>query len=367
MPSELFMLAAGTPMLIEPVELPGYRSLPDQLSLGQYRIKCPGSLRNDSCRLMGSADALVAACNAHPLCQMVEYSPLGRDNVNGSMGTLKGTIGNRSTPIDLAKSNWNPRVELLVREEIPLVVDRARTGPETAGQTARQDGSISSGGLSGGAITGIAVGAAAISSTAAGCLIFDLAASAQAGGAREQAVDCAATAQGQEGKQRQHHQQHEIVEMSASRGPGETHTAVTVPASPTGSLTTPRRRGADRALAAGRWGQASPQPPPDAANATTHATAHGSASSPQEQQRLPARLGHVSLTLREVTAGPAGWAGHARSGLGFAAAVGSQWEEAIVREEDIAFLQRPDGRPISLGRHLFGGMYWCCWRGWWAV
>ena len=65
-------LSAGSPLApsVSNVSVPGYDSLPGQLLLGQYRLQCAGSLRNDSCRLPGTLASLVAACEAHPGCQV---------------------------------------------------------------------------------------------------------------------------------------------------------------------------------------------------------------------------------------------------------------------------------------------------------
>ena len=66
------VLSAGSPLSpsVSNVSVPGYDSLPGQLLLGQYRLQCAGSLRNDSCRLPGTLASLVAACEAHPGCQV---------------------------------------------------------------------------------------------------------------------------------------------------------------------------------------------------------------------------------------------------------------------------------------------------------
>lgn len=113
---------AGSPIHIPDTSTPGYQTLPGLLLLSQYDLNCPGSIRNGSCRLLGSAQDLAAACDAHPDCQAVVYAPLGRDNLNASQGTLKGTPGNRSASLDLTRANWSPRVQLLVREGVPVIL-----------------------------------------------------------------------------------------------------------------------------------------------------------------------------------------------------------------------------------------------------
>lgn len=55
------------------------------------------------------AQEVHAACEALPDCSAIEWSPLGRDGINAPVGTLKGTLGDRSATLDLRRVTWNPR------------------------------------------------------------------------------------------------------------------------------------------------------------------------------------------------------------------------------------------------------------------
>lgn len=119
---------------------------------------------------------LAAACDADPSCQAVEFSPAGRDGVNASLGSLKGTPGDRGAPLDLRRVTWNPRAVLLVREGVPLIPPDAPPNGTAPAQPAGSGVSADSGGggLSGAAIAGIAVGAAAAAVVAAAAAAFVL-------------------------------------------------------------------------------------------------------------------------------------------------------------------------------------------------
>jgi hypothetical protein len=104
---------------------------------------------------------VTAACLARPDCRAVVFAPAGRDGINTSLGTLKGTPGMPEARLLLSQANSNPRTVLLVREGTQLL-DGA--GVAAAG------GPAAAGGLSAGAIAGIAVGAAAAGLLAAAAL-----------------------------------------------------------------------------------------------------------------------------------------------------------------------------------------------------
>ena len=49
------------------------------------------------------------ACEAHPDCSAIGWNPVGREGMAGSFGSLKGTPGDRLSPLDLRRAAWNPR------------------------------------------------------------------------------------------------------------------------------------------------------------------------------------------------------------------------------------------------------------------
>lgn len=72
--------------------MPGFSGLPGLGMLGHHSLPhCPGTVRDDPCRLRGSQKELAAACLARPDCTGFVYSPLGRDDVDEPLGKLKAS------------------------------------------------------------------------------------------------------------------------------------------------------------------------------------------------------------------------------------------------------------------------------------
>ncbi|KAL4432604.1 hypothetical protein ABPG77_000541 [Micractinium sp. CCAP 211/92] len=343
------LTVGGFPVTIDIPSIPGYTSLPGQVLLTQYRLLCPGkpTLRNDSCRLLGTAQELVAACDANPSCQAVEFSPLGRDAVNASVGSLKGTPGDRNALLDLRQVAWNPRGVLLVRNGVPLIPPDA---PPDAPSPSKVEGGISiagssGSGLSGGAIAGIAVGATAAAAAAGAAAAFvvlqrrrrrdreELA----SGGLQPPLLPTTARSSG----------------LGASNTGSSEQSAVTS-SSKTGNPAGPASPYSPYAIVA-----------PPLAGVPPHLPGRpGRSASPVDgsEQQLPGsgggsppRSSGATSASTAQAAGPAPWlAPWARQLLSESTA---GWEEAVVQESEIMFLRGQDGQPICLGSGGFGSVW----------
>ncbi|GAB4813933.1 hypothetical protein N2152v2_000979 [Parachlorella kessleri] len=358
---------------------PGYDTLPGQLLLGHYQLSCPGSIRNDSCRLVGDAANISAACNAHPDCQAFELSPQGRDAVNVSVGTLKGNPG-RKGAIDLNKSNWNPRAYLLVRQGVQVTPAGPVPGEDLAPGSQDSGNSSSGSGLSGGAIAGIVVGASAAALLAAAAAVavsrrrrrrareqhqplralrtssredsaggFQLAGRHGPASAEDEPAVLHSPSAGPRSSPRRR-----VGGSPLSAGASAAASFLTGPSALTGSATLPAPAAA--AAAAGAAGGAGKEGGlPGASAAARRSTvvlggAAGGLSSPSSDKESS----YSHAVTDDSTAGAASvpaWALEAlRSSF-------PDWESALVSESEIDFLPGPDGKPISLGAGSFGTVY----------
>ncbi|KAL4436791.1 hypothetical protein ABPG75_003930 [Micractinium tetrahymenae] len=346
----------GIPMNITIPSIPGYVSLPGQVLLAQYRFPCPGrgSLRNDSCRLLGTAQELAAACDASPSCQAVEFSPLGRDTVNASLGSLKGTPGDRGATLDLRHITWNPRAVLMVQQGVPLIPPDAPPDspvpPQPAASPDRAAGSPPDSGLSAAGIAGIAVGAAAAVVLAAAAAAFVLLQRRRRRrqaepGVRKPQPPLLPVSTGSASASSA---------ASADKGPAVLH-------SPKASgLSSPRLRGSPRSAAA---------PPAGVPPGASIPGGPGLSAFPitDSERRLLALGASTSSSgtasrLGAPAADPAGPAPAAVPGLApwalrLLSESAAGWEEAVVQEGEIAFLRGQDGQPICLGAGAFGSVW----------
>jgi hypothetical protein len=348
---------------------------------------------------------VAAACDAHPDCQAVEFSPLGRDTGNTSVGTLKGSPG-RSAPLDLSRSNWTPRAYLLVRQGVQLLPAAAavwggagagageprggaeagssKAGPVSAAPALghvppeqlpphphpQLQDSSSGAGLSSGAIAGIALGAAFA------VLVASIHAAAIMVRRRRRrrdmerlsmvvlpALDRVRTSGSMD--------RTALAQSGSSGGAAEVVAVVHSPmAAP---LSTPRRRGGQagpgelaavvaqdvEAGAVGLAAEGSSSGKEAAQNADSGSSStsrgkgdctggsracgrSGGSTTPESEQQEPqAAAEHPALS----------WALEAlREGV-------PQWEDVLLQESDIAFLPGVDGKPISLGKLLLPA---CC-------
>jgi len=301
---------------------------------------------------------LAAICDAMLECIAIVYSPLGRNELNASLGTLKGTSGQPrpgAPPLLLSHSNWNPRAVLLVREGAYVRDDEVQPAAALPGEApaTASDGSAS---LSGGAIAGIAIAGAA-----AGVLVAALTVLAmrrvqrvQRQHGRGQPATAApnpllppvATKRASSGE--------DCFQLNMPLAHGQLATdgtSAVVQSPAAAALTTPRHR------AAPPLPGSSPLHPaalavPTPADAGADPDAAAASSRDGELQVAPA-VASVSPKAHALA-----WAAE------LLAQQAPDWEEVVVEEAAIRFLTGPDGSPICLGgcAHILSVLCVHVWR-----
>ncbi|KAL4458215.1 hypothetical protein ABPG75_013080 [Micractinium tetrahymenae] len=355
------------------LSVPGYRQHLAQALFGAYDLPaelCPGSLRQELCRFVGTPQDIARRCSDNPVCFGFTWreSPAPESGANSSSGVLKGFLPGTAQQIDPGRINWNPGLSLFIQEDVPLPAGAALPQPSAgspahpaeaaASEPAAEAGTAAAGDLGPGSIAGIAVGLAAAGMlSAAGGALWRRRRRAAAGLRLPPAL------------------------ARAASGIDSATLEVAVLGLPAATLTTPRQRVSPPhrglspvvlpAVGAGNSShdKAARQhlaAVSDASIASAGPKASSSSSTLLiSSQRAPAaaagRGGEEAAAAAAAAAAEEAEAG-ARPGMLSGAArllaeLSPEWGEALVSEGDVRFLLGPDGRPIILGAGGFGQVY----------
>ncbi|KAL4458216.1 hypothetical protein ABPG75_013081 [Micractinium tetrahymenae] len=384
--------AAGVPVVARAnLGVPGFRQHLAQALLGAYDLPvalCPGSLRPDHCRFVGTPQDIARRCSDNPRCFGFTWreSPALDRGANSSSGVLKGFLPGTAQQIDPRRINWNPGLSLFVQERValpdaaPLPVAQGSQSPAPPATATASDSAAdaAAGGLSSGTIAGIAVGAAVAGVLATGGFAL--------------------------WRRRRRRQAASGLVLSATAkramsGVDSAAVELAVIGSPAGTLTTPRQRGspprsafgaalvsgASRGSSSGDCRMAGQGQHSDGISLSAAPSAlplllgnHSGSSILQTSMQQPsagsrssgkagstaARTGQASTEARTEMAAELAAEMAAEEAVlpptvaaQLLAELSPEWGEALVSEGDVHFLTGPDGRPITLGAGGFGQVY----------